>query len=261
MSEPESHARIPKLNDTNYTSWAIMTEAELTRKGLWTNMVEFYVDPDGKDEDEIEAAVEKLREARKPPKMAEARAEMILRVEPSQLSHMRDRDPKEVWDSLRNVHRARGFATSLALRRRFLTAKKGDSQTMQAWIGQIQAQAFMMEEAGIVVSEQDKILALTMGLPATYDPVIINFDSTAPDHLTFDHVVTRLLNEETRQTAGSGTAAKSPPEVAFSARVKPRRPISEITCFNCQKKGHYQSMCPDAKSEAATAATDADDIW
>ena len=105
-----------------------------------------------------------------------------------------------------------------------------------------------------------------MGLPMEYEAVIINFDSTPADALTFDHVIVRLLNEETRQNSGDGKASRI--EVAMSARTfrSTRRPLSEITCFHCQKKGHYQSNCPEKKdppsdATAATAMVDADDIW
>ena len=37
-------------------------------------------------------------------KMAEARAEIILRVEDSQLSHMRSWDPMEIWMALARVY-------------------------------------------------------------------------------------------------------------------------------------------------------------
>ncbi|KAF8073463.1 hypothetical protein FPV67DRAFT_1398015, partial [Lyophyllum atratum] len=68
-------------------------------------------------------------------KMAEARAEIILRVEDSQLSHMRSRDPMEIWSSLARVHVARGFATRLALRRQFLRLVKGADESMATWVG------------------------------------------------------------------------------------------------------------------------------
>ncbi|KAE9407201.1 hypothetical protein BT96DRAFT_777808, partial [Gymnopus androsaceus JB14] len=67
---------------------------------------------------------EKKKGKRKSNKMAQARAEMILRVEAGQLSHMTARDPMEIWERLKNVHCGRGFATSLALKRQFLTSKK-----------------------------------------------------------------------------------------------------------------------------------------
>ncbi|KAJ3767073.1 hypothetical protein FB446DRAFT_652722 [Lentinula raphanica] len=82
-----------KLNDLNYTSWAIMMETELIRKDLWTNVVA---------EIKIEVDVQKAK--RKTEKMTQARAEMILQVEPGQLSHMTLKDPLEIWEKLQNVH-------------------------------------------------------------------------------------------------------------------------------------------------------------
>ena len=70
---------------------------------------------------------------------------------------------------------------------------------MQAWIGQIQGLAFCVEHAKITVANQDKILAITMGLPSSSDNVIINFDSMSPETLTLDLVITCLLNEEVWQ--------------------------------------------------------------
>jgi gag-polypeptide of LTR copia-type len=105
---------------------------------------------------------------------------MILHVEDNQLVHMISPDPMEIWLTLQHIHQAASFATSLSLHRKFLTANKSDHQTMQAWIGQIQGLAFRMEHAKIAVTDQDKILAITMGLPPSFDNVIINFDSMSP---------------------------------------------------------------------------------
>ena len=113
-----------------------------------------------------------------------------MRVNDGQLAHMHSADPMEIWDTLERVHRAAGFATSLALQRRFLTGKKTDDQSMQSWIGQVQSLAFQMAHARIAITDQDRILALTMGLPGTYDAVIINFDSTPADQLTLNNVIT-----------------------------------------------------------------------
>ncbi|EDR09511.1 uncharacterized protein LACBIDRAFT_325924 [Laccaria bicolor S238N-H82] len=111
--------------------------------------------------------------------------------------------------TLEHVHRAAGFATSLALWQHFLTAKKVAGQSMQAWIGHIQGLAFRMEQSGVEVSDQDKILALTMGLPPSYDPVIINFDATLSKLLTLNNIIAHLLNEEVRQS-GDSNIAKDP---------------------------------------------------
>jgi len=234
-------------------------EAELIRKSLWNNVVEILVDTEGKADDDVKKEYETKLGKRSASKMAEARAEMILRVDDGQLSHMRSKDPLEIWTDLRNVHHAHGFATSLALRRKFLTAKKTDDQSMQSWIGQIRSQAFTIEEVtGTKVSDQDKILALTMGLPPSYDPVIINFDAAPLDSLTFNGVVARLLNEETRQ--GSSSGIKMEREVVLMMKKQvPNR--ADVICHFCDQKGHYKSECREkekwerSKNERESANT------
>ena len=128
---------------------------------------------------------------------------------------------------------------------------------MQAWIGQIQALRFHLEQAGITVSDQDKILALTMGLPSSYDAVIINFDSTPSDQLTLSHVISCLLNEEVHQTSGSqsGDINNALEEIHDKVMAVIRQGSrgrqarggtqSDVVCFFCDKKGHYKSDCPD----------------
>ncbi|KAJ3723747.1 hypothetical protein C8R42DRAFT_640906 [Lentinula raphanica] len=94
-----------KLNDLNYTSWAIMMETELIWKDLWTNVVAVLVEAGMKPQEEIKIEVDVQKAKRKTEKMTQARAEMILQVEPGQLSHLTLKDPLEIWDKLRNVHR------------------------------------------------------------------------------------------------------------------------------------------------------------
>ncbi|KAG2035458.1 hypothetical protein BDR03DRAFT_867988, partial [Suillus americanus] len=48
-------------------------------------------------------------------KMAEARAEIILRVEHNQLAHKCDCNPKLIWETLAQVHCACGLGTRMAL--------------------------------------------------------------------------------------------------------------------------------------------------
>ena len=253
MSESET-IRFARLNDSNYAEWAIRMEAVLIKKGLWS-LVHFEIDPTGKDAETVVAEYEKLKKARSITKSKEARAELILRVDDGQLAHMHSADPMEIWDTLERVHRAAGFATSLALRRRFLTGKKTDDQSMQSWIGQVQSLAFRMAHAGIAITDQDRILTLTMGLPGTYDAVIINFDSTPADQLTLNNVITRLLNEELRQTSQIPPAEKQHVDEALAVtRSGTRRarstgtPVAtDVTCFFCDGKGHYKSECPEKK--------------
>lgn len=278
----DESTRFTRLGNTNYPEWCMRMEAILTRKGLW-KMVEILVSKkksDGTEKTVVEMKVERdaLIAKRDGEKMLEARAELILRVEDGQLAHMTARDPMVLWENLQRLHRAAGFATSLALRRKFLTAKKAGDETMEAWIGRIQTLVLRMEHAGIDVGAQDQILAMTMGLPASYDPVIINFDATSPEQLTVEHVITRLLNEETRQLSAPGDTPPAPSDIDVDealAVMAARRDAADVTCFFCDKKGHFKSNCPDKlawesakrKKKIGTAAmaveldSDSDGVW
>ncbi|KAF5367564.1 hypothetical protein D9758_003799 [Tetrapyrgos nigripes] len=259
--DSSSTSRFAKLNDSNYAAWSMHMEAELIRKELWTDVVEVMidqVDDKGKPrkQEDIEADTTKRLNARLMTKMAQARAEMILRVEPGQLSHMHSKDPLVVWEDLKAVHRARGFAAFLSLKRKFLTMKKEKGQKMSAWIGEVKSQVFEMEEAGLMVPDLDIILALTMGLPSSYDSLIINFNDTPSSDLTLNHVMTRLLAEETRQlthtiptpqTTITTNAKDLLHNVALSDN-KTSLPVEQITCWFCDEKGHYKENCEKRKA-------------
>ncbi|KAE9402091.1 hypothetical protein BT96DRAFT_816895 [Gymnopus androsaceus JB14] len=129
---------------------------------------------------------------------------------------------------------------------------------MSGWIGEVKAQTFEMEEAGVEVSELDTILAITMGLPPSYNYVVTTFDETATEQLTVDYITTRLLNAETQQNlnanprAGS-TSTPDPNSVALQVAKVPT-PIEQITCYFCDEKGHYKSDCPKRKAWESSLA-------
>ena len=182
-----------------------------------------------------ESDEEKLKDFCK--RQATCKAEMVLRVDDSQLAHMNDTDPKAIWESLAKVHRARGFGSRLQLRRHFITATMEYGQSMEGWIGEVRTRARRLEGVNVKVSDEDIIVVLTAGLPDTYTPVIISFDGIEPEKLTLDFVITRLLNEEARQAGHSyeSTAMRAERVNKFGGNVQ---------CFYCLEMGHYSSSCP-----------------
>jgi hypothetical protein len=78
--------------------------------------------------------------------------------------------------------------------------RKKSDQPMANWIAEVRGVAFHLEQIGVTVDDEDLILVLTMGLPKSFDTFVISLDTdTTP--LTLNHIVTRLLNEESRQTS------------------------------------------------------------
>lgn len=229
------------LDETNYHEWAFFMEAVLIRKDLFEVVDGSVTQPLGSPNSKaVKAFLHKQKLAR---------AEIILRISPSQLPHVRDPDPKVIWDNLRALHQSRGFASRLSLRRRFITMKKTDTQSIQSWVADVRRTAFQLSEIAVTVPDEDIILVLTAGLPPSYESFIISLDAVSPDSLTLDSVVSRLLNEEARQTISTIDSSTS-----ALAATRFKTPIAQITCFKCQKKGHYQTHCPDADPSSASLA-------
>ena len=93
--------RFPQLNHTNYAEWSLHMEAILVRGGFWdliTGDEKLAVNGDAK-------AFQKRE--------AHCKAEIVLRVGDLQLSHMANRSPMVIWNSLASIHRARGLGSRL----------------------------------------------------------------------------------------------------------------------------------------------------
>lgn len=148
----------------------------------------------------------------------------------------------------------------LPLRRTFMTMHKHNDQRMASWIGDVCSVAFRLQRAGVSTDDEDIILVLTMGLPSSFDVFVVALDATNRAKLTLNDVITRLLNEESRIEAGNVSTSSSGMESAFRAGF--RRPKSDITCFKCHKKGHYQSECTEEQaSGSASTALEFDAAW
>jgi hypothetical protein len=59
----------------------------------------------------------------------------------------------------------------------------------------MKAMAFQLMEIGVAVTNEDQILALTIGLDASYKSFIISLNGTQPEILTLNYVIHRLLNK------------------------------------------------------------------
>ena len=109
MTDERERTSFPKLNETNWAFWSTMMEAELIRRKLWSS-VDVVVNSskgDGtmKNTKEIKTEMDEKLSARTSDNMEAARAEILIRLEQSQISHvMGTRDPRVMWKTLENVH-------------------------------------------------------------------------------------------------------------------------------------------------------------
>jgi len=98
-------------------------------------------------------------------RQAEAHAEIVLCLEPSQLPHAHSTNPHILWEELQCMHHAQGFTTCMTFHQRFNTMTKHADQSMGSWIADAQQAVFCLKEVRYIAMDEDKILVLTQGSP------------------------------------------------------------------------------------------------
>jgi hypothetical protein len=281
-----------KLNETNYDDWKIQMEALLEEKGLFGVVSGRDILPTtGPNSKGVKTFLEKQRLAR---------SKIILSIEPSQLPHVRnEEDPCVIWQNLTRIHRARGLGILLTMRMDFLRMSMPLGSTIASYVASIRHAAYRLEECYQaeeddsvsvspifspsipttrlpIVSNLDKISVLLNGLPPAYQPVIVNITGTPLASLTFEDVVTRLMNEEGRlrnivspTTTTPSVTSDSHDEVhVFAAmhapkgksfKSAPSKDMSKVRCHKCGGVGHFRHNCPTHDSDAANIAVADDD--
>jgi hypothetical protein len=221
-----------KLNNENYEIWKILMEAILVRKQLREVAIGLLQRPAG-----LPNAVWAWDW-----KNQEARAELQLAVEWDQLLHMTAHDASEIWTELERVHRLTGFTMRMGLKRKLWKMEMKDGQRIASWIADVKGVVFQLSQIGVVIPDEDIILALTNGLPSSYEQLVLTLDSTPSEVFNLDYVIGRLRTEEARQHPESRGSATD--HVLSITCDRPKRSLADITCFKCGNKGHYQANCP-----------------
>jgi len=279
-----------KLNESNYDDWKILMEALLEEKGLFGVVSGRDVMPStGPNSKGVKAFLEKQRLAR---------AKIILAIDPSQLPHVRNEDdPAVIWKNLARIHRARGLGVLLTMRMDFLKMSMPPESTIVTYVARIRHAAYRLEECyqaeeedslspslpiaspftrPPIVSELDKITVLLNGLPPIYQPVIVSITGIPLASLSFENVVTRLMNEEGRLRNVIPPTSSSSDPLDEAIAVTPVRGInrkgkpskftsaaskkpSQLTCHKCGGVGHIRPVCPTQDSDAIANVVDEDD--
>ena len=123
---------------------------------------------------------------------------------------------------------------------------------MASWIADVKGVTFQLSQIGVMIPDEDIILALTNGLPSSYEQLVLMLNSTPSEVFNLDYVIRRLRTEETRQHPEPKILNTTDVAMAVT-RDRPKRSLAQITCFGCGNKGHYQANCPTnpAPSHAA----------
>ena len=265
-----------KLNKTNYDDWKIHMEALFEEKGLFGVVSGQVTMPTtGPNSKGVKVFLEK---------QCLARSKIILAIEPSQLPHVwNEEDPSVIWQNLTRIHCAHGLGVLLTMHMNFLKVTMPPGSTIATYVANIHHAAYHLEEIyqaeqddsvslsitspsisttrPPIISDLDKISVLLNGLPPAYQPVIVNITGIPLALLTFEDVVTHLMNEEgclhsispavipTTTPSDSGLQDQAFTSTTPTSRLKgkstPFRDMSKVRCHKCGGGvGHICPHCP-----------------
>ncbi|RDB24314.1 hypothetical protein Hypma_008360 [Hypsizygus marmoreus] len=247
--QADSKSHLPtKLNADNYYAWSYRMELKLRKLGVWSLVNGEESRPVGSDNHKVVKAWRTRVDL--------ALSEIVGEVGDAQLVHTRSsRDPHLVWERLKSVHMSQGLGSVISTWQKFFQLKKASNVSVQAHAAALRELADRLTFLDDGPSESLMVAVLMLSLPESYNSLIVSLDSHT-ERTDFDFVVAHCINEEARQL---GAGKRSGSDVAYSADARPKRDRKDVTCYRCQKKGHYRNECQeklaeDGKKDSAAGA-------
>jgi len=233
-----SSFKIEKLNDNNYHSWKQKIFHLLVLKDL-----------DGHIEGN-----RPVREADQPSwdaSDAKAQAFIALTLSDQLLENVRDvKSCKEMWESIRDVFERHTLLNKLSARRKFYTACKSEDETILQFANRIRHLGSTLKSMNVIINENEMAMAFLNGLPDPYDSLISALDAVGNEEskLEFDHVKSRVMQEEQRMGMRIAAASSKAESAALLSQIQKRDGTcanckTRPTCQHCNKKGHTEDKC------------------
>ena len=182
-----------------------------------------------------------------------AKAIICLNLHDSQIGYVRHaKTARDAWNSLVNVHESKGLIRKLQLRRDFFSVQKRDDESVQKYVDRCQLLYDQLAAIGSNLSDEDIVLMILTGLPASYAPLIMALE-TRTETLRTAVVIPLLLDEERRrtETERSGEALAMYHKGARPSRQETSHTNRKGACHNCGKSGHWARECRKPKTEKA----------
>ena len=133
---------------------------------------------------------------------------------------------KDLYDHVESSYKSQNTARCIQLKKELHSLELGAEETIQAYVCRARTLQDMLSKAGVVLTEEEVVLAALSGLPEAYDAVVNNLESST---LEFSVAVPKLISAEQRLLRRRGTEHQA---AAFTAGAHGPR------CYACGKLGH-----------------------
>jgi hypothetical protein len=227
---------ISKLNDRNYSVWALQSKFAMMNKGCWS-----AIDP-GTD---VSPAIEQ-----------KAKSMIGMTVEDHLLPLVdHAKSAKEAWDTFKARYVLNSASSRLHLRRDLNSLKMEGAETMSMYFARARRIRDDLVAIGDHIDDDQVAMSILAGLPKQYDTVItvmqhgnqkLSLDTCLANLLPMESKLQRAEEEESVAVAHTAKFNKGKPKKGLWNNS---RDSDERTCFYCGEKGHIKMNCPTRKAD------------
>ena len=169
-------------------------------------------------------------------------------------------DAFELWGKLKERYETQSVASKMQLTRELMNIKQEEGQTIESLFNQLTVKWDSLQSAGKLTTEADKICKLIGSLNDNYSQIVSVIEATITDDskTTAHSVFIKLLGEEQRfiqqgkiKAHNAALNVKSVKKGSKHHQKTGKKSKDHITCYNCDKKGHYASDCRSKKKKSS----------
>lgn len=239
MEMESATTKIEKLNQSNYFAWKQKISLLLALKDLDDHLTS------ERPADESEAIAWDKSDKK-------AQAIIGLSLSDPILENVRHVDnAASMWKTIQNIFERHTLLNKLSARRKFYTATKSEDETILQFGNRITHLSSTLKSMNVLIEDSEMAMALLCGLPESYDPLISALDAigTEEDELEFEHVKSRVLQEEQRIAMRNAEASSKSETGALLSNCRSNCVNCHVaktdrpSCEHCGKLGHTVDRC------------------
>jgi hypothetical protein len=233
--------KIEKFDGKDFSWWKMHVEDLLIEKELDKALEE-------KPEEMTEAVWKDLD------KKARATIRLTLTKEVA-YNILKETTAKGIMDSLSSMYEKPSAANKIFLIRELVNMRMGEGDSVTNHINNINSILSRLESVGIKFDDEVQALLLLSSLPDSWSGAVTGVSSSVgTDKFTFISIRDFILGESARRK-NQGESGKSEMLNVGRGRRNNRssgsrgrsssRTRGDVTCWGCNKVGHFKSQCPD----------------
>jgi hypothetical protein len=178
----------------------------------------------------------------------------------------------EMWSQLQAYHDQHSDDCIIALQEKYYSCKLGDGESIATFISTLQRLAKQLTELKQPITEQQLISKIKCGLPSSFDPLLLAWESVPLAEQTLLAFQTRLIKFQGKLRE-RGTFLDAPNDKAYfttttPAHAKPSPSVEQkkeradrhakykkhARCYRCGHRGHFGKDCPEDSDSSSPAS-------